>query len=147
MHKLREYMQMVSGDSVKESLIHEVLGSGLMKLKAHDEHDFVYMMLQVHCIAYGPHFDDYMAHKAVAQMHNVDGSVGEHWSKTETDRIADQQGIKHKCDWYYALNMFWSDYSHIFGNDVNMYVKLAKAYIEDPDADEGKVFRIYMSRL
>lgn len=145
MHKLREYMELVAGNHEKEKEIHEILGCALMKLKAHDEHDFVHMMLKVHCVAVGPHFDEYMAKKAVAAMHNVDGTHGEHWTKEQTDRLADENGIAHKCDWYYTLNMFWSDFSHIFGNDVGMYVKLAKAYILDPDAEDGKVFKLYLA--
>lgn len=145
MKKLREYMDRVAGDHEKEAEIHEILGHALMKLKAHDEHDFVQMMLKVHCVAYGPHFDDYMAKKAVEAMRNVDGSTGEHWTREQTDRVAEEQGIHCKADWYYTLNMFWSDYSNIFGNDTGMYIRLAKAYITDPDAEEGKVFKLYLA--
>ena len=138
-------MERVAGDHEKEHEIHEILGHALMKLKAHDEQDFVNMMLKVHCVAYGPHFDDYMAKKAVEAMRNVDGTVGEHWTREQTDRVADEQGIHCKADWYYTLNMFWSDYSNIFGSDTGMYIKLAKAYMMDPDAKEGKVFKLYLA--
>lgn len=145
MHKLREYMELVAGNHEKEKEIHEILGCALMKLKAHDEHDFVHMMLKVHCVAVGPHFDEYMAKKAVAAMHNVDGTHGEHWSFEETSNLANQHGVKKLGDWYYALNSLHSDLSHIYGNDVNVYAKIAKAlYFDDPDMPDGKLFKSYI---
>ena len=145
MKKLREYMDCVAGDHEKETEIHEILGHALMKLKAHDEQDFVNMMLKVHCVAYGPHFDEYMAKKAVGEMRNVDGTVGEHWSYNQTTDWANQYGVKEYGDWYYALNSLYSDLSALYGNDANTYAKIAKAlYFEDPDMPNGKLFKSYI---
>lgn len=33
-----------------------------------------------------------------------------------------------------------------YNNYISPYLKMACAYIDDPDADEGKVFRIWKSR-
>lgn len=90
------------------------------------------------------HFDEQLAKKAVAAMENVDGTNGEHWTLEDTTKIMEQNGIKaNKYDWYYLMNMLHSDYSKIWGDDVAQYVKFAKAYIEDPDAGEGKVFCLW----
>lgn len=90
------------------------------------------------------HFDEHLAKKAVAEMENVDGSSGEHWTIEETTRVMEQNGIKvNKYDWYYLMNMLHSDYSNIWGEDVAQYVKFGKAYINDPDAGEGKVFCLW----
>lgn len=90
------------------------------------------------------HFDEHLAKKAVAEMENVDGSSGEHWTLEDTTKVMEQNGIKaNKYDWYYLMNMLHSDYSKIWGDDVAQYVKFAKAYIEDPDAGEGKVFCLW----
>lgn len=87
------------------------------------------------------HFDDPLAKKAVAAMENVDGTTGEHWTLDATTKVMEQHGIKaNKYDWYYLMNMLWSDYSQIWGDDLNQYIRFAKAYIEDPDAGEGKVY-------
>lgn len=90
------------------------------------------------------HFDEHLVKKAVAEMENVDGSSGEHWTIEETTRVMEQNGIKvNKYDWYYLMNMLHSDYSNIWGEDVAQYVKFGKAYINDPDASEGKVFCLW----
>lgn len=65
MHKLREYMTAIEGDAVKEEEVYEKLWWGLSKLKMHDEDDFNKMMMKVHCVVYGPHFDEHAAKKAV----------------------------------------------------------------------------------
>lgn len=146
MHQLREYMKVIEGNHAKEEEVYEHLWWGLCKLKHHDEDDFNRMMMKVHCVVYGMHFDEALAKKAVAHMRNVDGSTGEHWSKTDTDRLADQHGIQYKCDWYYALNSLWSDLSNVMGSDANTYAKMAKAmYFDDPDMTEGKLFRSYLA--
>ena len=50
-------------------------------------------MMKIHCIAYGPHFDEHLAKKAVSEMKNVDGTTGEHWTVEETTRVMDQNGV------------------------------------------------------
>ncbi len=146
MHRLREYMSVITGNHEKEELVYEALWWGLCKLQHHDEDDFNKMMMKVHCIVYGSHFDEATAKMAVGEMENVDGTKGEHWTMEETSRVADQHGIKCYADWYYALNMLYSDLYKIYGNDVNMYAKIAKAlYFDDPDMPHGKLFRQWAS--
>lgn len=50
-------------------------------------------------------------------------------------------------DFYYLMNMLYSDYQEILGSDATNYVKMALAYVNDPDVDKGKVFRIWKSRF
>lgn len=42
--------------------------------------------------------------------------------------------------------MCQSDFEEVLGDNADTYLKMACAYIDDPDADEGKVFRIWKSR-
>ena len=44
------------------------------------------------------------------------------------------------------MNMLYSDYSEIYGSDINMYIRVAKAYMRDPDAPEGKVFDLWLAQ-
>ena len=146
MHELREYMKIIDGDKIKEEEVYEHLWWGLCKLKVHDEEDYHKMMMKVHCVVYGPHFDEKLAKKAVAKMKNVDGSTGEHWTYEQTTSVANQYGIKHYADWYYAMNSLWSDLSNVLGGDANTYAKMAKAmFFDDPDMVEGKLFKTYVA--
>ena len=46
-------------------------------------------------------------------------------------------------DWYYALNMIYSDFAKTIGDNTSMYVLLAKDWIMDEDAPEGKDFKYW----
>lgn len=117
------------------------------ELKMHCPKLYWNTMYKMHCAVYGPHFDEHLAKQAVARMKNVDGSSGEHWTYEQTSQLADQQGITQKADWYYVMNMLYSDYSEIYGSDINMYIRVAKAYMRDPDAPESKVFDLWLAQM
>lgn len=39
------------------------------------------------------------------------------------------------------MNMLYSDYYNVLGSDTATYVKMSKAWFEDPDVSEGKAYR------
>lgn len=47
------------------------------------------------------------------------------------------------CDFYAVLNMIYSDYYSTKFDTAN-YIELAKDFIEDKDAEKGKVLKYYM---
>lgn len=147
MHKLKKYWEKVSADPVKIEEMEEIVCEALEEIRGRCPRLFWETAYKLHCVAYGPHFDEYLAKKAVAGMKNVDGTCGEHWTYEQTSQFADQQGIRCKADWYYVMNMLYSDYSEIYGSDINMYIRVAKAYMSDPDAPEGKVFDLWLAQM
>lgn len=146
MHKLKKYWEKVSADPVKIEEMEEIVCEALEEIRGRCPRLFWDTAYKLHCVAYGPHFDEHLAKKAVAGMKNVDGTCGEHWTYEQTSQFADQQGIRCKADWYYVMNMLYSDYSEIYGSDINMYIRVAKAYMSDPDAPEGKVFDLWLAQ-
>lgn len=102
---------------------------------------------------HGPHFNEEHARKAVMKMENEDGTRGPHWSLEETSALASQYGISlsgkfNRYDWYVALNMVYSDYYKVLlnitgSNNVKHYVEFAKAWLNDKDIDEGKMWYYY----
>ena len=82
----------------------------------------------------------------IIRMKNVDVTIGEHWSMEQTNVIANQHGIEHKADYYYAINMLHSDFAKVLGRDNSTCVKFAKAYMLDPDDPEGKLFNIWLAQ-
>lgn len=100
---------------------------------------------------YGPHFNEECAQKAVSKMENEDGTKGHRWTIEEADRIAQQYGVNlkgekfNKYDWFVALNMIRSDFYRavvsMTGTDnVKHFVELAKAWLNDKDIEEGKMW-------
>lgn len=147
MHTYKEYCGKIAGDKTKERATEDVICNALEKLELHCPELYYKTLYSLHCIAYGPHFDDCLARLAVSKMDNVDGTTGEHWNMEETNRLAEQHGIEHKADYYYTINMLYSDFSQVLGNDSSLYAKLAKAYMCDPDAPKGKVFEVWFSQM
>lgn len=102
---------------------------------------------------HGPHFNEEHARKAVMKMENEDGTRGPHWSIEETTTLASQYGISltgkyNRYDWYVALNMVYSDYYRVImnitgSNNTKHYVEFAKAWLNDKDIDEGKMWHYY----
>ena len=103
---------------------------------------------------YGPHSNEEQARKAVNKMENEDGTRGPHWSIEETTSLANQFGISlnnrfNRYDWFVALNMIYSDYYKVLVNITNSntpkhYVEFAKAWLNDKDIDEGKMWYYYI---
>lgn len=103
---------------------------------------------------HGPHFNEEHARKAVSKMENEDGTRGPHWSVEETTALASQYGINlgsrfNRYDWFVALNMVYSDYYKVIismtnSNSTKHFVELAKAWINDKDIDEGKMWYYYI---
>ena len=104
---------------------------------------------------HGPHFNEEHARKAVSKMENEDGTRGPHWSVEETTALASQYGINlgsrfNRYDWFVALNMVYSDYYKVIismtnSNSTKHFVELAKAWINDKDIDEGKMWYYYIN--
>lgn len=147
MHKYVEYLEKIAGDREKEKELVEIISEALERIKKHCPDEFYGAMYKIHCLICGPHFDDRLAEKAVSHMKNVDGTHGEHWSMEQTNSLAAKHDIKEKADFYYVMNMMHSDYADVLGSDVGTYVKMAKAYMEDPDAADGKVFCTWLGQM
>lgn len=103
---------------------------------------------------HGPHFDEEHARKAVMKMENEDGTRGPHWSLEETTTLANQYGIAlgskfNRYDWFVALNMVYSDYCKVLmsitgSNNTKHYVEFAKAWLNDKDIEDGKMWYYYV---
>ena len=95
--------------------------------------------------------DEHTAMEWTGKMQNPDGSTGPHFPPP----VADQLRTVHcpKCDkweFFVALNMMYADYSEVAkkftADKPEFYVHMAKAFLEDPDAGEGKLAK-YMETI
>jgi hypothetical protein len=83
------------------------------------------------------------AKRYVSQMHNKDGSVGEHWTMEQTtDYLMSNKELENlnPICFYVALNMMFSDY-YKPTRSFETYVTLAKDFLEDKDAPADKLKR------
>lgn len=90
-----------------------------------------------------------MANIWMKGMTNEDGSKGPHWTIEQTKQLQAQKHID--CDpieFWAAMNMIYSDYFKAakkfgVGNNIDFYVDMAKAFLDDKDAREDKIGRYF----
>lgn len=96
---------------------------------------------------YGPHFSDWKYECAVAALENEDGTKGAHWTVSQTTDLAKSKGIAfthfNEWDFAYVLNMVYSDFYGAIPDTAESYFKVAKSFLMDKDAPEGKAFLYY----
>ena len=92
--------------------------------------------------------DKERAEKLTEKMKNEDGTHGAHWNFAQTKQVMESNG--YQCDpaeFYLAMNMMYSDYYSIanrFGmNTVDFYSAMAKAFLDDKDADKDKLAKYF----
>lgn len=81
-------------------------------------------------------------------MKNEDGTTGPHWSMEQTKQVQASKGID--CDpteFFAAMNMMYSDYckaaKKLGVNEADFYASMAEAFLNDKDAQPGKLERYY----
>ena len=96
-----------------------------------------------------PHkLDEHTAHEWMESLQNEDGSKGPHWTMEQTKQVAKQKGIQHDdLTWYVAMNLMNSDYYAVAKkfnvNNMDFYIGLAQAFLDDKDAAEDKLYSYY----
>ena len=67
------------------------------------------------------------------------------WTLEETTSVKPNANIK-DLDFYVVMNMLYSDYHEILGEDTEMYIKLAVAWLTDEDVAKDKTYnyRVYV---
>ena len=129
------------------TMITDVLDEHLYELQKENPALYWDVMHELHIKINGPHFDEKTATYAVSMMQNGDGTVGEHWTFAQTDEVAKSTGIVfdrfNNWDFYFVLNMMYSDYYSLFSLNTDTYISLAKAYLMDIDVSEGKAYKYW----
>lgn len=92
-----------------------------------------------------PMFSRETAEYAVSKMKNEDGTEGGHWDYDTTTSVMKSKGYDfNPCDWYYVLNMVYSDYYSKDKPD-DYYIDLAYDFLKDKDAPAGKAKKYFLA--
>ena len=114
------------------------------RLREFDKDLYQEMECDLYMAVHGPHFTQWKYEKAVEALDNANGTKGPHWTVSDITSYAKSRGLTYanfnEYDFAYAMNMAYSDYYGVIPDSVDGYFKVAKAFIEDKDAPEGKAF-------
>lgn len=97
----------------------------------------------------GPSLSKELAESWVENMKHANGGSGEKWTLDHVKQILARKGItSDPIQYWVAMNALYSDYCSVFakagvGDSVDFYVDLAKAFINDSDAQPDKLARYY----
>lgn len=120
----------------------EMVNDFVEEVKEHDKEKAEDFILMVDLLL-NPHFSKETAKHVVANLKNKDGSTGEHWSYETTSRVLESKGYEfNPCDWYYVLNMIYSDY-YKSGRSDDTYIEMAYDFLSDKDSPHNKAKRYY----
>lgn len=74
-------------------------------------------------------------------------TMGEHWNYDTTEKVLYSKGYDFDdADWYYALNMIYSDYyKYKSGRSDDTYIELAHDFLSDSDAPKNKAKRYFLA--
>lgn len=136
-------------------LSHKLIASinGIDRLMAHKKahverkeksnDDFAWQEIDVE--HHPEHLSKADAESWVSRMKNSDGTIGAHWTFEQTQDVAKQRNIT--CDpndFWAVMNMMYSDYCQVAKRQSvdtpGFYADMAKAFIEDADAADGKAY-------
>ena len=145
---MKEYWKYLQGnEKVMKNFFMEVIKS-IENMKENNKHAYYSAYFTVHESIFGKHFNEDLAEKVVSDMENADGTSGEHWTLQQTTSLLTSNGADYnKYDFYYVMNMLYSDFCEVAGNDANTYFKMARAYIDDPDASDDKAYCLWKARF
>lgn len=94
-------------------------------------------------------FSQMSAEKWTREMENEDGSKGPHWNIEQVKMLMGQKGITgDPWKFFAAINAMYSDYSKVLkkhgaGDKLDIYIDMAKAFMDDKDAQPDKLARYY----
>ena len=84
-------------------------------------------------------------------MENSDGTQGPHWSLEQAKQMMAQRKLSlNPSEFWVALNLVYSDFSqvakkHGLGGSLEFYIDMAKAFLDDKDAQPDKLMHYYES--
>ena len=149
--KLQKMYESFKGDPKGPQVMQkavEVMDEHLQELKEVHPDKYKSLENKLYVAAYGYHFNQEMLSDTLATMINDDGSRAPKWTVAETSQVARNAGIAftkfNEYDWNYTMNMIYSDYCEVLGENVMSYVKMANKFLNDKDAPEGKALKYAM---
>lgn len=92
---------------------------------------------------HGRHMTAWTYKKASDSLVDHNGRMGPHWDLDQVRSLMKSKGTRsddwNEYDLAYAMNMLWSDYSKMVGDEDAIF-RMALAFLDDPDGPDGKAY-------
>ena len=142
MHK--KYVEEIIKSGNKESMetLMHVFNKAMEHLCECDYELYEKLELKLYVAINGKKLNEEMAEKIITNMQPYHMQ----YTLEEANKIMKEYGLSlNPIDFWVVLNSACNDYKELFGDNLEMYVKYTKLFIEDEDAKSGKVFTYFMN--
>lgn len=138
----RKYVEQIINDGTDEDMkkLEEVFNTLMDHMEDCDSNLYEKLKLRLYIIANGKQLTEEMAKDIIMNMQPY------HMKYTLNDAkniMKDFELSLNPIDFWIVLNSAYNDYRQLFGENLDMYVKYSKLFIEDEDAKKGKVFTYF----
>lgn len=144
--EIEDYIERIieKGDIKDMHTLSDMLENTMKIIKSYDKECYKKYEMELYKMAYGNTLSKEMAEKIVNNMK----PYGQKWSLNQTMDLQEKYGLDNmkSTEFYTVMNAAYNDYNDIFGDDIEMYLKFTRDFIEDEDAKEDKVF-IYFTTI
>ncbi len=141
--KIKEYIERIIENGRPEDMeeLSDMLDEAIMKVKINDPKCYKKYRMKLMGMAYNYKFDRETAKEIVEDMR----PLGEVWTIEETTNVKNQYGVNaDDNDFYIVINSLVNDYNNVIDKeDVETYVKMANAFINDTDSVKDKIWIYY----
>lgn len=145
--QINSYIEKIVNNGKPEDMeeLSEILEDLMYIVKDYDEDCYEKYKMKLYGMAYNYKFTKEMAEEIVENMK----PRAEIWDYETTNSVKNQYGLNNinQEDFYLVINSLGNDYADVISiEEVDTYVKMAKAWIEDKDAKEDKTW-IYFTKI
>ena len=143
---IKKYIKMIVDNGNQEQMeeLSDMLDEVIVKLKNYDSECYHKYKNKLMGMAYNYHFTPEFAKEIVSNMK----PLGEYWNMDTTTMVKNQHGINATNeDFYIVMNSMANDYGDVIDKEqVETYIKLANAFINDKDSVNDKIW-IYYTKI
>ena len=141
--EIEDYIEKIINDGNIENMhkLSEILDDTMEIIQKYDEDCYKKYEMELYKMAYGETLSRDMAEHIVKKMR----PYGMKWDLEQVRQVQDQYGIDNirTIDFFVVLNSAFNDYSNLFEDNIEKYIKFTIDFINDEDAKEGKVFKYF----
>lgn len=135
---MKEYLKTIINNGKQEDMecLEDILIDALYEMKESNYDNFKKYKNKIKGMAYGYKVDKELAEEIVEDMK----PLGEYWNM-ETIASVIQNDMHRLEDMYVVMNSLVNDYQNaISTEDVETYIKMARAWLDDVDGHNNKVW-------
>ena len=144
MSKIKKYIQMIVDNGKQEDMecLSDILSDVIYLMKEEHYDKYKHYKNKLKGMAYDYKIDEDMAYEIVEKML----PDGELWSIDTIKNVIGEDNHS-LYDMYIVMNSLYNDYGNIINkDDVNTYIRLAHAWLDDIDSHKNKIWWYFMEK-